>query len=194
MRIYKWLNNIYCFKVHTFFAIRPYVLYNFLVFFFILFQSICIIKSESLILAESIQVQPPWEVDYWRFIRQNYNSDILQQLKAIYKTSDRYFVYEYLICYDVAFSFQPWTEDAIRRVSMGLDPMTIIEIAEAARKFCPYYSQTWQPPEDYLIHPRPQAWMDYGPNLFFQRKYIAVSIVYIICWLAVICWTGYGEE
>lgn len=178
-------------NLNFFFKYWKFFLYPLITCF--LFYFYIIKLNNGLLFADSLSVNPPWEVDYWKYIRQNYNGEMLKRLKEIYRTSDKYFVYDYLVCYDAAFAFRPWTEDAIKRVSMSLDPELIIEIVEAARKHCQYYSQTWQPPSDYLFYPRPQDWMEHGPNLFFHRQYMAWGIVHIICWLAIICWTGYDE-
>lgn len=155
------------------------IMYQFLTSCLLFFFWIYILKVDgAVVLADSSNTnQPYWEKAYWERINATQDEATVRRLKEIYSCSDKYFVYWYLACYDIAFQWKPWTEIAIHRASLGVEPETIFKIVDAARKYYPYYSENWQPPEDYLTILRPQPWMDEGPNLFFERQFVIIGLM-----------------
>lgn len=162
-------------------------LYRMLVSCFLFFCWIWTIKNTGVVLADSDADQL-----YWERLKTTQNEATIERLKKIYSCSDRYFVYWYLACYDIAFQWCPWTEAAIHRASLSVEPETIFKIVDAARKYYPYYSEDWQPPEDYLTILRPQPWMDEGPNLFFERQYVMVGLMVFFALTAYFYWGFWG--
>lgn len=133
------------------------------------------------------------EKEFWKYVNASCDQSEIIRLKQIYGCSDRFFIYHYLAVYDINFHVGPWTEQDIHKASLRVNPRTLIQIVDAAITYCPEYSPDWQPPADYLSEIKFAPWMDYGPNLFFERQYIVIGVGLSIL-LLVLLFIGESED